>query len=86
MAVSKAILEERLQFWKDVYDKYKEAYIALIEGGVKYYMIDDRQLSRFEIVDVQEMIEKAEDKINMYESMLNGQKARKAFAVVPRDY
>lgn len=84
--MKKEIIEERLAFWKDVYEKYQKAYIALIEGGVKYYMIDDRQLSRFEITDVQEMIEKAEKKIDEYEALLNGRKARKAFAVVPREW
>lgn len=83
---SKEIIEQRLAFWKDVYEKYQAAYIALIEGGVKYYMIDDRQLSRFEITDVQEMIEKAEKKIDEYEALLNGRKSRKAFAVIPREW
>lgn len=83
---SKEIIAQRLEFWRGVYEKYQEAYIALIEGGVKYYMIDDRQLSRFEIVDVMDMIEKAEKKIDEYEALLNGKKARKAFAVIPREW
>lgn len=83
---SKEIIEQRLAFWKGVYEEYQKAYIALIEGGVKYYMIDDRQLSRFEITDVQEMIEKAEKKIDEYEALLNGKKSRKAFAVIPREW
>lgn len=83
---SKEIIEQRLAFWKDVCEKYQAAYIALIEGGVKYYMIDDRQLSKFEIVDVMDMIEKAEKKIDEYEALLNGKRARKAFAVIPREW
>lgn len=83
---SKEIIEQRLEFWRGVYEKYQAAYIALIEGGVKYYMIDDRQLSRFEITDVQEMIEKAEKKIDEYEALLNGKRPRKAFAVIPREW
>ena len=52
------VINERLAFWREVYDKYKAAYIALIENNVKFYVIDDRQLTRYDIDVIEEMLER----------------------------
>lgn len=84
--MKKTVIIERLNFWKGVYEKYQKAYIALIEGGVKSYQIDDRQLSRFDLSEISKYMEEAEEKIDEYEALLEGKRPRKAFAIVPRDW
>lgn len=82
----RTIIRERLSFWQDVHEKLQNAYIALIEGGVKSYMIDDRQLTRFDIPDLKNEIEECEQKIDELSAALDGKRPRKAFGVIPRDW
>ena len=83
---SKTVIKQRLTYWQSVYDKLMPAYIALIEGGVKSYMIDDRQLTRFDLPDLEARIEKAEEMIDELQSLLDGGGRRKAVGIVPRDW
>jgi len=83
---SKTVIKQRLAYWQSVYDKLMPAYIALIEGGVKSYMIDDRQLTRFDLPDLEARIEKAEEMIDELQSLLDGGGRRKAVGIVPRDW
>ena len=80
------VINERLAFWREVYDKYKAAYIALSENNVKFYVIDDRQLTRYDIDVIEEMLEKAEEKVDEYEAVLEGKAPRKAFGVIPMNW
>lgn len=80
------IIKARLEYWEKVYEKYQKAYIELIEGNVKYYMIDDRQLTHQDLDVVAELLEKAEQKIDELEAMLSNAKPRKAVGIVPRDW
>ncbi len=84
--ISKTVIKQRLAYWQSVYDKLMPAYIALIEGGVKSYMIDDRQLTRFDLPDLEARIEKAEEMIDELQSLLDGGGRRKAVGIVPRDW
>lgn len=83
---NRMIIRERLSFWQGVHEKLQKAYIALIEGGVKSYMIDDRQLTRFDIPDLKNEIEECEQKIDELSAALEGKRPRKAFGVIPRDW
>lgn len=76
----------QLEYWKEVRTEYQKAYLALVKSNVKYYMIDDRQLTRFDLTEIEAMMEKADKKINELEAIANGQRARKAFGIVPRDW
>ena len=58
----------------------------LVDGGVKSYMIDDRQLTRFDLPALSEEIKQMENEIDQLTSELNGSKRRKAFGVIPRDW
>lgn len=83
---TRTIIQDRLSFWTDVHKRLQEAYLALVEGGVKSYTIDDRQLTRFDIPDLMKQIEEAESKIDELTAALEGKRPRKAFGVIPRDW
>lgn len=83
---SKTILEKRLTFRTKALEKLYDAYAALVDGGVKSYMIDDRQLTRFDLPALSEEIKTMESEIDALEAELAGKKRRKAFGVIPRDW
>lgn len=82
---SKTVIKQRLAYWQGVYDRLMPAYVALIEGGVKSYMVDDRQLTRFDLPDLEKRLEYAEEKIDELQGLLDGGRRRRAFGVVPMD-
>ncbi len=84
--MDRAKINERLAFWREQLNKLMDAYAALISGGVKSYQIDDRSLTKFDIPSLRKAIDDAEEKVDAYEAMLNGQAPRKAFGIVPRDW
>lgn len=53
---SRIIIEKRLAFREAALEKLYDAYTALVDGGVKSYMIDDRQLTRFDLPALSEEI------------------------------
>ncbi|MCD8201264.1 MAG: hypothetical protein LUD47_04265 [Clostridia bacterium] len=79
-------LKIRLKFRKEALNKLRTAYLALVEGGVKSYTIDDRTLTRFDLDSLLGEIKDLEDEVDELEALLNGRKARKAFGVLPRDW
>lgn len=82
----KVELKARLDFRKKTLEKLREAYLALVDGRVKSYTIDDRQLTRFDLHDLRREIEEAERAVDELTAQLGGQKPRRAFAVLPRDW
>ena len=83
---SKTELRARLEFHNATLSKLRKAYLALIDGGVKSYSIDDRELTRFDIPVLRKEIEAAEKKVDELNALLNGGSARKAFGIIPMDY
>lgn len=83
---TRVFIEKKLNFKKRALDKLYDAYLKLIDGGVKSYMIDDRQLTRFDLPALSEEIKQMEDEIAALEAQLDNGGARKAFAVIPRDW
>lgn len=83
---SKTILQKRLAFREKALEKLYDAYTALVDGGVKSYMIDDRKLTRFDLPALSEEIKTMESEIDDLTAELNGKKRRKAFGVIPRDW
>lgn len=79
-------LRVRLDFWQKALEKLRMAYLKLLDGGVKSYRIDDRELTRFDLPKLQEEIEAAEKKVDELTALLEGQKPRRAVAVIPRDW
>jgi len=84
--MDRATIQRRLEFWRTQLEKLMDAYVKLIEGEVKSYEIDDRKLTKFDIPSLRKAIDEAEKKVDMYAALLEGQKPRKAFGVLPRDW
>jgi len=82
----KVELRARLEFNKTALTKLRAAYLALVDGGVKSYTIDDRQLTRLDLSTLKREIEEKEKLVDELTNMLSGKKPRKAFGIVPRDW
>ena len=76
----------RLEFWKAALQKLREAYLALVDGGVKSYTISDRTLTRLDLPSLKKEIAEAEGKIDALENLLKGSRPRRAFGILPRDW
>ena len=84
--MDKTEIRARLEFRKKALSRLRKAYIALLDGGVKSYTIDDRQLTRFDLPELKNAIEQMEDEVDELEAQLKGRRPRKAFGIVPRDW
>ena len=82
----KTELAARLAFRKAALTQLRDAYLALVSGGVKSYQIDDRQLTKLDIHRLKKEIADMENEVDALESLLTGRKARKAFGVIARDW
>lgn len=82
----KDLILERLTYWRGVYEKLQKAYIALIEGGAKNYMIDDRSVTKWDLNKIAALMDDAEEKIDEYEALLAGSGRRKSVGVIIRDW
>ena len=74
------------EYYDKLIDKLAAAKLALIEGGVKSYTIDNRSLTRFDIDTLSSEIDAAVRKRDEYRAIMNGARARKAFGIIPRDF
>ena len=79
-------IRSKLAFRKKMLQKLYDAYEALVTGGVKAYMIDDRQLTRLDIDKLAEEIRRLEEEIDEMEDLLNGGGRRKAVGVIPMNW
>ena len=82
----KVEIKARLEFRKEALKKLRAAYLALVDGGVKSYTIDDRTLTRFDLPALKKEIDDAEKEVDSLAAQLNGRKPRRAFGVVPQDW
>lgn len=77
--------KEKLKKKKNRLEMYYQAEEAIL-GGAQSYSLGTRSLTRANLADIRTMIDKLEDEVSELESIVNGSKPRKAFAVVPRDW
>ena len=83
---SKVEIRARLTFWRSSLKKLREAYLTLLDGGVKSYKIGNEELTRLDLVSLQKRMEETEKKVDELEALLAGGHARRAFAVTPMDW
>lgn len=83
---NKTELRARLDFWKSALKKLREAYLALLDGGVKSYKIGNEELTRLDLVSLQKRIDEAEKKVDELEALLESGHSRRAYGVVPMDW
>ena len=77
-------IQKRLAFRKEALALLYDAYRQLSSGGVKSYMIDDRQLTRYDLPDLMGQIKALEAEIDDLEGQLDGGlRARRAFGIIP---
>ena len=86
MEVSRTLIEKRIRFKESALEKLYDAYLSLVEGKVKAYTIDDRQLTRLDLTGLAEEIKQMESELDELNDLLAGTKPRKAFGIVPRDW
>lgn len=84
--MDKTEITARIDFRKTALEKLRAAYLALVDGGVKSYTIDDRTLTRFDLPKLKDEIEEMEDELDALEALLAGKRPRKAVGVVIRDW
>ena len=84
--MDKTVIKYRLEWRVQTLEKLYKAYEALVETGVKSYQMDDRTLTRLDLPALSAEISKLEDEVDQLDSLLDGAKPRKAWAVVPRDW
>ena len=84
--MKKETIEKRLEFRRETLDELYKAYTYLIKGRVKAYMIDDRQLTRFDLPVLAEEIRSLENEIEELEGQLDGGGRRKAVGVIPSNW
>lgn len=83
--ITKAEAKELHSYYDQLIKKLMAAKIALVDGGVQSYTIDDRSLTRFDLAKLTSEIEDAVNKRAKYASIMEGRSVRKAVGVVPRD-
>lgn len=83
---SRADITERLTFRRQALAQAREAYSALMSGGVQQYTIGSRSLTRLDLSMLKAEIKELEEEIDGLTAQLNGAAKRKAVGVVPRDW
>ena len=84
--MDKTEAKARLEFWKKTLEQLRTAYLNLLDGGVKSYSINNRELTRFDLPDLKDQIEDVERKVDYLEGLVANKRPRKAFGIVPRDW
>ena len=73
-------------YYAALVEKLMKAKLALVDGGVKSYTIDDRSLTRFDINLLTDELEDAIRKRDEYAELMNGGHTRRAVGFIPRDW
>lgn len=83
---SKTVIRERIEFKRQALEQARKAYTALLSGGVKSYAVGSRNMTKLDLPQLEKTISTLEKEIDGLEEQLRGGRARKAMAVVPRDW
>lgn len=80
-----ANIKEKINRKKQRLEMYYQAEEAIL-GGAQSYSLGTRSLTRANLADIRNMIDKLEKELSELEAKASGKSPRKAFAVVPRDF
>lgn len=83
---SKTVIQSRLEIKKKQLEEAYSAYTQLLSGRVKAYTIGTRNLTRFDLPQLEDSIKKLENEVDSLEEQLRGGRKRKAVGIVPRDF
>lgn len=83
---SKTVIQSRLEIKKSQLEEAYKAYTELLSGRVKSYAIGTRNLTRFDLPQLEDSIKKLENEVDSLEEQLRGGRKRKAVGIVPRDF
>ena len=86
MARDQTELKARLEFKRQALTKAREAYLAILDGGVSSYSLGSRSATKLELEKLKAQIDSLEKEVDALEAELNGGKARKAVGVVLEDW
>lgn len=84
--MTRAELQIDLDFHKAAKEKLQEAYLAIASGGVQSYSLGSRSLTKHDLTKIREEIAEHDKAIGELQSLLSGQRRRKAVGVVLRDW
>lgn len=79
-------LQKTLEFKQIALDKARDAYIALMDGGVASYTIGSRSLTKLDLDKLSSEISQLEKDIEALEAQLSGGAARKSVGIVLTDW
>lgn len=82
----KTELKARLEFRRAALEKLRAAYLALVDGGVKSYTLENRIITRLDLPALKREIEEAERQMDELESLLTDSRPRRAIGIVPWDW
>lgn len=83
---SKSSIREGLEFRKLALAEARNAYLALLKGGVKSYAFGGKNLTRLDLPQLENTIANLEKEISSLEGQLSGGGRRRAIGIVPRDW
>ena len=83
---SREVLIERRKYYSQLSEKLQDAILKLLDGGVKSYTIDNRQLTRYDVPQLEDELERIEKKMDALDAIIEGRRPRAAFGVVIRDW
>ena len=82
---SKRMLQTKLEIKTEQLENAYAAYTALLQGGVQSYSIGSRNLTKLNLKELEDTIEKLEKEVEIMQGELTGHKRRKAFGAIPCD-
>ena len=88
MARDKATIQHELERAKERLSAYMDRELEMLRGGVQSYGIGSRNVARYnmDLTAIRNAIKDLQNEIAQLEGELGGGSARKAVAVVPRDW
>ena len=81
-------IQKEIQINRDRLALYYKREAEILDGGVQAYGLGTRSVSRYNtaLSEIRAAIKALKKEIAELEAMLNGNKARKAVGVIPRDW